>query len=155
MSQTLHTVSPYIVAALIDGHLESNAPSQTHTCVRRVLTALIHHCRGADQFTPAADVLASHLDTTTSNLESEPSIDYVKLVRMLDILSVACSVRQGSRLTGTSDSWLYKQNLISVKPNTCPSLQRRFHLFLRRPCLRRLFSIIFPLCLLPAIWPFG
>ncbi|KAI0060580.1 hypothetical protein BV25DRAFT_946008 [Artomyces pyxidatus] len=94
VSQTLHTAAPSVVSALVRGHLASADPARSHTCVRRVLTALIHHCKGADQFAPVSEVLVQEL---SSNIAAAGPDEHVR--RMLDVVAVVASVRKGSRLS--------------------------------------------------------
>lgn len=69
-------------------------PRPTHTLLRRTLTALIHHVKNAEQFSLVGDILVQRLTT----VRQEDDIE--RLRRMLEVLAVATSVRQGSRLTG-------------------------------------------------------
>ncbi|OCH91059.1 hypothetical protein OBBRIDRAFT_887230 [Obba rivulosa] len=95
VSQTLHTATPSIFKPLLQYHLACADPAASFTLVRRLLTALIHHCKSSEQFTPLADVL---LVFFTQVLQaSEPDREHLR--RILEVVSIACSVRQGSRLT--------------------------------------------------------
>lgn len=60
-----------------------------------MLIALIHHCKDKDQFTGVADVLVNIFEEEgTKELTNEE-----RLRRMLEVASVACSIRQGSRMS--------------------------------------------------------
>ncbi|KAI0262194.1 armadillo-type protein [Gloeopeniophorella convolvens] len=97
VSQTLHTAAPTIVAPLISAHLTSSEPALTHTCIRRLLTALIHHCKGAEQFHPISELLIRQFATTAQSSESDDGTE--KLDRVIELIAVVTSVRQGSRMT--------------------------------------------------------
>ncbi|KAI0628424.1 armadillo-type protein [Trametes polyzona] len=93
VSQTLHTATPTLIAPLIRYHLSSDAPNDSFTLVRRVLTALVHHCKGSEQFAPVSEaVVSSYLEVIKAGDEEQTS-------RILEVASVVCSVRQGSRMT--------------------------------------------------------
>jgi U3 small nucleolar RNA-associated protein 20 len=98
VSQTLHTATPSIVAPLLQVHLRSQEPALTHTCLRRLLTALIHHCKGADQFLPISELLTERFISLARSLKWEDDTD--GLSRFIGIISVVSSVRRGSRMTG-------------------------------------------------------
>jgi len=98
VSQTLHTATPSVVAPLLQVHLKSQDPAQTYTCLRRLLTALIHHCKGADDFLPASELLTERFINSAQSVNSDIGTD--SLDRLIEIISVVASVRQGSRLTG-------------------------------------------------------
>ncbi len=98
MSQTLHTATPSIVVPLLQIHLRSQEPTLTYTCLRRLLTALIHHCRGAEQFLPVSELLTEKISSLARSLESDKDTDCLN--RLIEIISVVSSVRQGSRMTG-------------------------------------------------------
>ncbi|KAI9508384.1 armadillo-type protein [Russula earlei] len=97
VSQTLHTVTPSIVAPLLQVHLRGQDPALTHTCLRRLLTALIHHCKGAEHFLPVSELLIQRFIIFARSVESDHDTD--ALSRFLEVISVVSSVRQGSRLT--------------------------------------------------------
>ena len=59
---------------------------------------VVHHCNDAEQFTCIAKILITRFSTTisqslTDDAEVEP------LCRILQLTSIVCSVRQGSRVT--------------------------------------------------------
>ncbi|KAI0753565.1 hypothetical protein C8Q80DRAFT_1342693 [Daedaleopsis nitida] len=93
VSQTLHTVTESLVAPLIQYYLSCDVPDDVYTLVRRVLTALIHHCKGAEQFSPASDAVVRQF------LKVVKTSDEERIRRMLEVASIVCSVRQGSRMT--------------------------------------------------------
>ncbi|KAI0364815.1 hypothetical protein BV20DRAFT_955505 [Pilatotrama ljubarskyi] len=93
VSQTLHTATASLIGPLVRFHLSSDAPEDSFTLVRRVLTALIHHCKGPEQFAPVSEVIVSLYHEVIKDTDVE------KTGRVLDVVSVVCSVRQGSRMT--------------------------------------------------------
>lgn len=84
---------------LLAYYLSTEAPETTYTLIRRVLTALIHHVKNAGQFSPLADLLVQEFSTISKSTKSTSPEDLERLRRMLEILTVPSSVRQGSRLT--------------------------------------------------------
>jgi U3 small nucleolar RNA-associated protein 20 len=86
------------VAPLLQIHLRSREPALTYTCFRRFLTALIHHCRGAEQFLPVSELLTERFINLARSLILDEDTDC--LDRFIEIISVVSSVRQGSRMTG-------------------------------------------------------
>ncbi|KAI0820961.1 armadillo-type protein [Irpex lacteus] len=106
VSQTLHTITPSVIRPLLAYHLStapnSEAQADSFTVIRRTFTALIHHCKSSEQFTPITDILLDHLTRSTTATTStanghEEAEEYV--ARVMEILAVVCSVRSGSRLT--------------------------------------------------------
>ncbi|KAI9063947.1 hypothetical protein FKP32DRAFT_1603293 [Trametes sanguinea] len=93
VSQTLHTATSSLLAPLVRFHLTSEAPEDSFTLVRRVLTALIHHVKGPEQFAPVSEAIVSVYTEVLKEADEE------KTCRILDVVSVVCSVRQGSRMT--------------------------------------------------------
>ncbi|KAJ8454750.1 hypothetical protein ONZ51_g12850 [Trametes cubensis] len=93
VSQTVHTATPSLIAPLVRYHLGSEVPEDSFTLIRRVLTALIHHCKGPEQFSPISDAVVSLFSETVKELDED------KICRILDVVSVVCSVRQGSRMS--------------------------------------------------------
>ena len=96
----LHTIAPTILSPLLRFYIESEDSDIAFTTTRRVLTALIHHCKSAEQFTPLSDLLVKKVVDT-------PKEDTEAFKRLLEAVVVICSVRQGSRLTGILSSHLY------------------------------------------------
>ncbi|KZT18582.1 hypothetical protein NEOLEDRAFT_1246369 [Neolentinus lepideus HHB14362 ss-1] len=95
VSQTLHTATTSILTPLLQYHLACEESGATYTLLRRPLTAFIHHCKGPEQFTAVADLLVDQFTTMVQTKDK----DSETLRRMLEIMAVVCSVRQGSRLT--------------------------------------------------------
>ena len=95
VSQTLHTSTQSILTPLLNYHLTCSDPRHTSTLIRRYLTALIHHVKNADQFSPISRSLIDAL--TNADVDQEE-----KLNRLLQTVAVPCSARQGSRLTGNA-----------------------------------------------------
>lgn len=102
VSQTLHTTTSTIFSPLLQYHLECDDPEQSFTVLRRTLTALCHHCKNAEQYSPLADILVDEA-VKIDPLQTE------RFRRFLEIASVPASVRQGSRLTPKSLSSLLSQ----------------------------------------------
>ena len=102
VSQTLHTTAASLIGSLIDCHLTSDNVELSYTLLRRVLTALIHHCNSLEQFS----VVASLVIDRFCALSQAEDLDNQKLQRAMHITSVVCAVRQGSRLSCMSLSFL-------------------------------------------------
>ncbi|KAI0090560.1 armadillo-type protein [Irpex rosettiformis] len=102
VSQTLHSITPSIIRPLLQYYFStasnSEASEDTFTVIRRTLTALTHHCKAADQYSPITNILLEYLSRVTSSKDpdAETENDYVS--RVLSILAVPCSVRSGSRI---------------------------------------------------------
>ncbi|KAI0302300.1 armadillo-type protein [Multifurca ochricompacta] len=97
VSQTLHTATPSVLSPLLRAHLRSREHALTHTCLRRLLTALIHHCKGAEEFLPISELLTEKFTSMAKLTES--SKDPGGLDRIIEIIATVVSVRQGSRMT--------------------------------------------------------
>ncbi|KAG1731833.1 armadillo-type protein [Suillus paluster] len=95
ISQTLHTSAGSLMATLIDCHLTSDYPDLSYTLLRRVLTALIHHCNGSEHFSVVASLI---VDRFCAVSQAEGA-NQQQLQRAMQITSVVCAVRQGSRLS--------------------------------------------------------
>lgn len=97
------------MAPLLQIYLRSQEPSLTYTCLRRLLTALIHHCRGAEQFLPVSELLTERFISLAGSLILDEDNDC--LDRFVEVISVVSSVRQGSRMTGALLFLVYKYHL--------------------------------------------
>ncbi|KAJ7227174.1 armadillo-type protein [Mycena pura] len=99
VSQTLHTCTPSIVLPLLNYHLStSSSVPRTYTLLRRLFTALIHHVQNADNFSPVGDILLdAFIVRAQGTISSENDLE--TLQRMVDVISIPASVRNGSRLT--------------------------------------------------------
>ena len=65
-----------------------------------MLTALIHHVKSAEQFAPLGDLLVEKFVQIVTESESSMTEERQEsLRRILTIVSVVCSVRQGSRMS--------------------------------------------------------
>ncbi|KAM5545238.1 hypothetical protein V8D89_001349 [Ganoderma adspersum] len=93
VSQTLHTVTSSLMSPLVQYYLDTDTPDDAFTLVRRVFTALIHHCKSADQFSPVSDAVVKLYE------EVIKSKDEGRIHRVLEVASIVCSVRQGSRMS--------------------------------------------------------
>ncbi|KAI0832589.1 hypothetical protein BC628DRAFT_1347439 [Trametes gibbosa] len=117
VSQTLHTATASLIDPLVRFHLSSDSPKDSFTLVRRVLTALVHHCKGPEQFSSASDVVVSQY------LEVLQTPNEEQISRVLDIVSVVCSIRQGSRMTHKQLSTLLAEYAqIPLQDDMHPSL---------------------------------
>ncbi|KAH9916553.1 hypothetical protein B0H21DRAFT_851327 [Amylocystis lapponica] len=75
-----YTAAASLFAPLLGFHLGCGAPEASHTLIRRVMTALAHHCQNAGQFAPVADgVVAEFVECAQAPGEEE------RLRRMLEI----------------------------------------------------------------------
>ena len=83
---------------VIDCYVDCENPDLLYTLLRRTLTSIIHHCKTAEQFSPIADILVARFSTAISQSPSNDT-QVERLRRMSQLISVVCSVRQGSRLT--------------------------------------------------------
>ena len=103
VSQTLHTVTPTVIRPLLRYYFSTAANSEAledaFTVIRRTMTALIHHCKTADQYTPITDILLEQLSLVTSLKITEAETDMDHTGRVLNVLTVLCSVRSGSRIS--------------------------------------------------------
>ncbi|KAG0701153.1 armadillo-type protein [Suillus ampliporus] len=95
VSQTLHTSAGSLMTSLIDCHLTGDYPELSYTLVRRVLTALIHHCNGSEHFSVVASLIVDRF-CAVSQAGGE---NHQQLQRAMQITAVVCAVRQGSRLS--------------------------------------------------------
>ncbi|KAL5498462.1 UTP20 [Sanghuangporus vaninii] len=91
VAQTIHTSGPLLISSCLNYHLAASDDEleASSKLLRRVLTALIHHCSKAEQFSVVAEPLIRKFVETTDAECSK---------RMLELLIVLCTVRQGSRL---------------------------------------------------------
>ncbi|KZT04836.1 uncharacterized protein LAESUDRAFT_682314 [Laetiporus sulphureus 93-53] len=97
VSQTLHTSTSSLFRPLLSYYLECGTPEMSLKLIRRVMTALIHHCKDSEQFSSVAEVVLEQF-LQCAKAESGDA-DEERLRRMLEVAAVACSVRQGSRMT--------------------------------------------------------
>ena len=101
VSQTLHTSTASIFTPLLDYHLSTSSnTNMTYTLIRRSLTALIHHVKNTEQFELLSHLIVrKFLDLLkSSDMSSESDVE--RLRKMIEVVGVVCSVRQGSRLNG-------------------------------------------------------
>ncbi|KAJ6576400.1 hypothetical protein DFH09DRAFT_1451514, partial [Mycena vulgaris] len=103
VSQTLHTCTPSIIFPLLNYHLSAPTSSsadptpRTYTLLRRLLTALIHHVRNAENFASVGDVLVERFLLLAKGTTPEDDLETFR--RMMDLISIPAAVRNGSRLT--------------------------------------------------------
>ena len=88
---TLHTCTSALFEELLKVYCSAQYRSSTETLLKRIITALIHHCDNAEQFSPISDLLVSRFVGSTPK----------ELPYVMALLSTACSVRKGSRMTRT------------------------------------------------------
>ncbi len=99
--QTLHTSTVSICTTLLAYHLSTENPEATYTVLRRSLTALVHHVKNAEQFSVLGDLVVREL-TKVMNDQDTPNHEILR--RLLEVISIPYSVRQGSRMSRTSFS---------------------------------------------------
>ncbi|KAF9449246.1 hypothetical protein P691DRAFT_667809, partial [Macrolepiota fuliginosa MF-IS2] len=104
ISQTLHTSTVSIFTPLLAHYVSAENPDATYTLLRRSLTALVHHVKNAEQFQVSGDLLVHEL-TKVVNEQDAPNAE--KLRRMLEIVSIPYSVRQGSRMSQSHHTTLF------------------------------------------------
>ncbi|KAH8088968.1 armadillo-type protein [Cristinia sonorae] len=102
VSQTLHTTTASLFAPVIRHYLTCDDPEASYTVLRRSYTALAHHCKSAEQYTPTVEYLIEQLVSADRS-------DTNRLDRILEIITTPCSVRQGSRLSQNQISTLLSQ----------------------------------------------
>lgn len=92
------------MARVIDCSLSCEDWNAHYVLLRRTLTALMHHCKGPEQFSDVADVVIMRF---CSSVDQTPQDDggIQRLQRSLQIASIVCGVRQGSRLTSVYYAW--------------------------------------------------
>jgi len=101
VSQTLHTCTISIFMPLLEYHLSSSAnTSTTNTLIRRTLTALVHHVKNAEQFELLSNLIVQKFSELLKLTDIKSESDVERLRKMIEVVGVVCSVRQGSRLTG-------------------------------------------------------
>ncbi|KIJ63496.1 hypothetical protein HYDPIDRAFT_133895 [Hydnomerulius pinastri MD-312] len=105
VSQTVHTTSPSLIAPVIDHYLSCESPDLLYSLLRRTLTSIIHHCKGAEQFSGIADVVVARFSAATSQAPSTDA-ELERLRRVLLLTALVCGVRQGSRLSSSHLSQL-------------------------------------------------
>ncbi|KAG7091487.1 hypothetical protein E1B28_010518 [Marasmius oreades] len=116
VSQTLHTVTPSLMSPLLTYYLSCGEDVVSlYTLLRRVLTALTHHVKGADQFTAITGIVLKEF-------ANAPSHDSERLRRVMEVAAVIASVRNGSRLTNQNITQLYGVLPVSVPAESQPSL---------------------------------
>ncbi|KAF8525998.1 hypothetical protein BU17DRAFT_83502 [Hysterangium stoloniferum] len=89
VTRTLHTCTPSLFETFLNAHLLSSNSARTEVLMRRTITALIHHCDKAEQFSPISDLLISRF------LRNVP----IERPSLMGLVSTLCSVRKGSRLS--------------------------------------------------------
>lgn len=84
---------------LLAWHISAENPEATFVVLRRALTALIHHVKHTDRFSALADFLVRELQKI---IDEHDGGDVEKLRRVIEVVSIPYSVRQGSRMTRMS-----------------------------------------------------
>ena len=101
VSQTLHTCTTSIFTPLLDYHLSlMENTTTTYTLIRRTLTALVHHVKNAEQFALLGDLIIQKFSELLKSTDIKSESDIERLRKMIEVVGVICSVRQGSRLNG-------------------------------------------------------
>jgi hypothetical protein len=102
VSQTLHTSTASIFTPLLDYYISTNSNTNTtYTLIRRSLTALVHHVKNAEQFELLGDLIVRKFLDLLKSTDMSSETDVERLRKMIEVVGVVCSVRQGSRLNGT------------------------------------------------------
>lgn len=84
---------------LLEYHLSSSAnTSTTNTLIRRTLTALVHHVKNAEQFELLSNLIVQKFSELLKLTDIKSESDVERLRKMIEVVGVVCSVRQGSRL---------------------------------------------------------
>lgn len=110
------------------------------TLIRRTLTALVHHCLKAENFTEVCDMLVYQLSkdvegATENTLQNSGYQE--RLSKILDTLSIIGTVRKGACVTRESRSYYYALLLILFQRSICPTfsiLLAKSLLHSRRKC---------------------
>lgn len=98
VSQTLHTATSSILSPLVNTYLQQEDEQEVFiTLLRRVITSMIHHVKDAERFS----ILSALLTQTVSQPENMQSSNEGRACRSLQLITIPCSVRRGSRMTGT------------------------------------------------------
>ncbi|RXW23686.1 hypothetical protein EST38_g2153 [Candolleomyces aberdarensis] len=114
VSQTLHTATPSIINPLIAYHLKTDNPDPTFNIIRRTFTALIHHVKNAEQFSSLGNVVLQQFKNATDDEQTK---------RILNVATIVCSVRQGSRLTDVQKTAFFSElEAQKISPNIQASL---------------------------------
>lgn len=101
VSQTLHTSTTSIFLPVLDYYLSTSSNTNTtYTLIRRSLTALIHHVKNAEQFELLGDLIVQNFFDILKSTDISSESDIERLRKMIEVVGVVCSVRQGSRLNG-------------------------------------------------------
>jgi U3 small nucleolar RNA-associated protein 20 len=106
VSQSLHSATTSIFSPLLSSYLSCTEPLEIYTVLRRALTAFIHHVKSADQFCTMADLLIDKLGESSKTVSDSGGEERFR--RMLDVIIIPESVRQGSRLSGAF--WLCRHD---------------------------------------------
>jgi U3 small nucleolar RNA-associated protein 20 len=102
ISQTLHTCTLSIIPPLLNYHLcvppssSGDLTPRTYTLLRRLFTALIHHVRNTENFVSVGDVLVDKFISLAQGTTPFSEDDVETLRRMMDLISIAAAVRNGS-----------------------------------------------------------
>lgn len=92
VAQTIHTSGPPLIITCLEYHLtvSEGELDDNSKLIRRILTALVHHCSKPEQFAPVVDPIIARFGSLT---------EIKDIKRTINVLAVPCSVRQDSRLT--------------------------------------------------------
>ena len=64
------------------------------------MTALIHHVKNAEQFELLGDLIVQKFLNQLKLTDMSSESDVERLRKLIEVMGVVCSVRQGSRLNG-------------------------------------------------------
>lgn len=115
MAQNLHSCASSILHACLDRFLDAQHADAEAAIIpiRRFLTAMIHHCAKASQTSVLNDVIITRLSSVAESRDQHESA-----LRILLVAQVPCSVRQGSRLSGSDNGYyiVYTKILTNIPP---------------------------------------
>ena len=85
---------------LLDCHLSTSSNTNTtYTLIRRSLIALVH-VKNAEQFETLGDLIVQKFFDLLKSTDMSSETDVERLRKMMELVGVVSSVRQGSRLNG-------------------------------------------------------
>ena len=74
-------------------YLGCDAEEEAYALLHRVFIALIHHCKGGDRFAPVSEVIVKQYTEIIQDTDEK------RICRILEVASIVCSVRQGTRMS--------------------------------------------------------
>ncbi|KAJ8593563.1 hypothetical protein M405DRAFT_810716 [Rhizopogon salebrosus TDB-379] len=74
-----------LIASLIDCHLTSDTANLSYNLLRRVLTALIHHCNGSEQCSVVVSLVVDRFCTLSQAEDFVKGLDYLLYSRLASL----------------------------------------------------------------------